>query len=459
MTHKPQVPATDRPRAAPRTGSTSRSMTISLIGNVFPPLVALASGPILAQALGVGGRGAVAAAVAPLGLAITLVTFGVPESVTYVVARRPGLVRIAARNASWIIVLAGVAAMLAVFGARTWLSGGDVQIQHLMAVAALSIIPSMLLGVTRGIASGMQQWHMVAWERGLSSGLRLVALVPLWLTGHLTPMTATILVAVMPLTGALAYLRLPRRLAPPEQDTDGTASTRSLGGYGLRLWIGSISGVLLHRVDQTLMTPLSSAYQLGLYVVAVSVSELPLIIHRAVRDVTFVADAHESDDARLAAASRISTAISGAVALGLGLTMVWWLPYLFGSEFAGSLPVAAVLLVAVVLGTPGSIAGAGLSARGRPGLRSISLVIACVVNIGLLILLVPQWGAMGAAWATFVGYVISSMVNLLFLKRLFGIGMGRFFGLRRSDLVILRRYARRVLSWLRRPLRRPSRRR
>ena len=453
MTDKPRVRAKGRPGAVPRVASTSRNMTVSLIGNVFPPLVALASGPILAQAVGVDGRGAVAAATAPLGLAITVVTFGVPESVTYVVARHPSLVRTAARNASWIIVLAGVAAMFAVLGSRTWLSGGDLQIQHLMAVSALSVIPSMMLGIVRGIASGMQQWPMVAWERGLSSGLRLIALLPLWLTGHLTPMTATILVAVLPLTGALAYVRLPRRLVPPEPDRDGTASTRRLASYGLRLWIGSISGVLLSRVDQTLMTPLSGAYQLGLYVVAVSVSELPLIIHRAVRDVTFVSDAHESDDARLAAAARISTAVSGTVALGLGVTMVWWLPYLFGSEFAGSLPVAAVLLVAVVLSTPGSIAGAGISARGRPGLRSISMVIACVVNVGLLIILVPEWGAMGAAWATFVGYLTASMANLLFLKHLFGIGMGQFFGLRGSDLDILRRYAAQATARMRRPMR------
>jgi O-antigen/teichoic acid export membrane protein len=433
----------------------ARSMSISFVGNLFPPLAALASGPILAQALGVEGRGAVAAATAPLGLAITLMTFGVPESVTYLVARRPGLVRVAARHASWIIVLAGIVAMAAVLGARSWLSAGDVEIQQLMVISSLSVIPNLLLGVVRGIASGMQQWKLVAWERALSSGLRLVAMVPLWLTGHLTPVTATILFAAMPVTGALAYLRLSRRLAPATRDVDGEASTRSLTGYGMRLWIGSISGVLLHRVDQTLMTPLNSAYQLGLYVVAVNVSELPLIIHRAVRDVTFVTDAHESDDARLATAARISTAVCAVAAAGLGLTMVWWLPFLFGPSFGGSVPVAAVLLIAVVLGTPGSIAGTGLSARGRPGLRSISLAVACLVNVALLVAFVPRWGAMGAAWATFAGYLMSSAANLYFLRRLFGIQPWMFFGLRRSDVVVVRRFA----SGLRRLLPGGSRRR
>lgn len=451
MTRKTGGPAVeDRTKAK---GGTARSMTITLVGNLFPPVVALASGPILAQSLGVDGRGAVAAATAPLGLAIALMTFGVPEAVSYAVARHPRLVRVAARNGALIVVLAGLLATGAVFAAREWLSGGDLEIQKLMAVASLAVLPTLLLGILRGIASGLQRWAMVAWEKVLASALRLAVLVPLWLTDHLTPFTATVVLAVMPVMGALAYLTLPRRLPPAEPDTDGVASTRALTGYGLRLWIGTISGILLSRVDQTIMTPLSSAYELGLYVVAVNVSELPLVIHRAVRDVTFVTDASRSEDARLAAAARISTLICTVVALVLGGTMIWWLPLLFGEEFAPAVPIAWLLLVAVVVSTPGSIAGAGLSARGRPGLRSIALVIACVLNIGLLVLLVPTYGAMGAAWATLLGYVVSSGLNQWFLRRLFGVSILSFYGVRRSDLTILRGYAGSLVGGVTRRLR------
>ena len=177
--------------------------------------------------------------------------------------------------------------------------------------------------------------------------------------------------------------------------------------------------------------------------VAVSVSELPLIIHQAVRDVTFVNESAESVDDRLSSSARISTLLSGLAALFLGVTMLWWLPFLFGEDFRASLPVAAVLLTAVVLNTPGSIAGSGLSGRGRPGLRSVSLTVACLVNIGLLVLLAPVLGAMGAALATLVGNLISSNLNLVFLARVFGINPLTFYGLRRTDLATLARFARR----------------
>lgn len=425
-------------------GARSRSMTIVMAGNVVPPVVALLSGPILAQALGADGRGQVAAATAPLGLAIALTTFGIPEAVTYVVAHNPRLVRAAARNGFLLIVAAGLLATGALLLARPWLSGEDVDVPHLMGVSALAILPTVLLGVTRGIASGLQQWRLVAREKVVASVLRLIILLPLWTTDNLTPFTATVVLAVMPAMGAIAYLRLPRALPPAQDDDDGLVSSRRIVGYGSRLWVGTIATVLIARADQTLMTSLSNAHQLGLYVVAVNLSEIPLVIHRAVRDVTFVTDASDGANDRLTAAARITTLISAVGALGLGATMVWWLPLLFGPEFAASVPIAALLLVAVVISTPGSIAGAGLSARGRPGVRSLALVIVCVINVALLFALLPRWGATGGAVATLVTLTTMTLLKQIFLQRYCGVPLRDSYGLRRSDIQTLRQYARRV---------------
>ncbi len=194
------------------------------------------------------------------------------------------------------------------------------------------------------------------------------------------------------------------------------------------------------------MTPLANTYELGLYVVAVNVSELLLIINSSVRDVSFASDAREAVDDRLTAAARISSTICVLAAIVLGATLYWWLPLLFGEAFRPAVPVAAVLLAAVALGTPGSIGGSGLGARGRPGLRSTSLVIACTVNVLMLIVLLPIMGAMGAAIATFVGNLISSNLNLYFMQKHFGIKMTRFYGLRRSDIGLLIKVLKRMVK-------------
>jgi O-antigen/teichoic acid export membrane protein len=429
-----------------RPDSTSKNMLTSFVGNLFPPMISLVSGPIMAHALGVEGRGQVAAALAPMTLVITAVTFGIPEALTYTVARFPGLVRVGMRRGLLLLSAVGLVAMVVVFLGRGWLSGGNPDVARLSTIASFVIIPSLCLSVIRGVAAAHSSWGLIATERILASTSRLLILLALALLGLITPLAAVLMAAVIPMIGAMSYLRLPRAFHPETEDVDGAATYKRLLSYGTRIWIGSISGILLSRVDQTLMTPLANTYQLGLYVVAVNVGELLLIINGSVRDVTFASDAREAVDERLTAAARISSSICVVAAIFLGVTAHWWMPVMFGEAFRPAVPIAVVLLAAVALGTPGSVGGSGLGARGRPGLRSTSLVIACLVNVAMLIVLLPIMGAMGAAIATLVGNLISSNLNLYFIQKHFGIKMSHFYGLRRSDIGLLNRSVRRMVK-------------
>lgn len=433
-------------KARPAGTSLAGNMMTSFVGNLYPLIISFASAPLLAHALGVSGRGAVAAAVAPLTLATTLATIGIPEAVIYTVAKHPHLLRQAARRAAVVLVLSGAASMAAIVLCSRWLSNGDGSIRELIIVASFATIPNLLVGVLRGLASALGKWRLVAGENIISSTLRFFSLIPFAVTGNLTPMVGTVLLAAMPVMGALSYLRLPQYV-PPADATKSSEAARigALTQYGTRIWIGSISGQLLSRVDQTLMTPLNSAYQLGLYVVAVNIAELPLIINKAVRDVTFATDAADDANSRLAESARISTFACLIAGGALAANTPWAIPFMFGSGFDDAVPVSLILLAAVVGGTPGAIAGAGLGARGRPGLRSISLIIACAVNLVLLVALVPSQGAVGAGIATLVGNLLASNLNIYFLWRCFRIDPRGFYGLRRTDLVTLKRIGGRFL--------------
>jgi hypothetical protein len=67
--------------------------------------------------------------------------------------------------------------------------------------------------------------------------------------------------------------------------------------------------------------------------------------------------------------------------------------------------------------------------------------VACLCNVVLLAVLAAPLGALGAAIATFVGNLLASNLNLLFLSRVFAVPARQFYGLRRSDIAILRRAA------------------
>jgi O-antigen/teichoic acid export membrane protein len=430
-------------------GRTSQRVLVSLFGNIFPPLSAFVTAPILAQALGVAGRGELGAATAPLLLALGIVTFGMPEAITHFVGRGSGPMRtVVLRGLAW-LTLGGVAGTAGIVLLAPALSAGSADVGALIRIAAIALVPSLLLSGLRGLAAGLHLWGLITTERIVAAVFRLAAIVTLAATGTLTEFTATIVIGLTSFVGAVAYVALPARIRRGARSVVEAAPLGMLS-FGGRIWIGSFIGILLARFDQAILLPLSSAVALGLYVVAVSISELPLVFNSAMRDVMFSAESESSQDDRLALASRTSTIVTAVIALAVGVLSVWGIPLLFGADFDGAVLPTVILLVGVVLGNPGSIAGVGLSARGRPGLRAFALAVGFVVNLAVVVLLAPTLGAVGAALAALLGSVLAGFVNIVWLRRYFGFRLSAFYGFRASDVTAILVAGRSILARARR---------
>ncbi len=204
-----------RSDAARAVGNVAHSMIATIVGNLFPPLALLVTAPVLAHSLGVDGRGEVAGATAPLLLVSTAATFGIPQALTYAVARSPRAMRMALKHALEITAVTSLIATIAVILSANWLSGSNANLPKLIIVASLAILPTLVVVVFRGLASGLHRWRLVAREQFISAGLELGAVVALALTGTLTPLTATMALGFSPLTGILAYIRTRRRPSRP----------------------------------------------------------------------------------------------------------------------------------------------------------------------------------------------------------------------------------------------------
>lgn len=404
---------------------------------MIAPAVGLLTAPMLALSLGVAGRGELAAATAPLLLASNAATLGLPSAITYFTSRR------APREARMIavsLILLGAAGLVSttlIMLLSPVLAAGDQDLARLITLASLAVTPALILAGLRALALGLQRWWMVTAEKLTSSIVRLAALGALWIVGSLDIVSATIIVSLTTFIGVVVYFALPfggQRDRPRSQTAH---SSRTVVSYGVRIWLGSLSGILLIRISQTLMVPLSGTYELGLFAVAVTISEAALIFNAAVSTVIFSTESRESDAKRLADTTRVSTIVTLVLAVAIALVSIWAIPFFFGESFAPALPSLWVLLAAVVLGNPGSIAGQGLNARHRPGLRSASLAIALVANVGMMFLLVPPLGSLGAATAQLGANVVAGGLNLFWLKRKFGLPVKDFVLTRRTDFELL----------------------
>lgn len=409
--------------------------------SVLVPVVGLATAPILAHGLGVDGRGTAAAAVAPGVLIASGATLGLPEALTYVLAKVPQRTRAAlASTAALSLIVGGVALIVVLAGARL-LAGGTPGLQDLIVVGTVLALPQLLVGLLRGAAIGRQMWRAVAAERVSNSFLRLVLLLVLLLTGHLTVLTAVIVMAAAPVVAGAAYWRLLMSApeAQPAEDVDdrGGAGTRQLLRFGSRMWLGSVASIVMSRLGPLLVTPLSDVRQLGLLTVAVTVADVPFIVATSLRDLLFGADSRERNPQRLALTTRASTAAALVGSLLLGLTLPLWIELAFGRGFAAAVPTTWVLLASIVINVPGWMAGAGLSAWGRPELRSMGLVLALLVNTAALLLLVPMLGALGAALAALLGSVVLTVLTVVNTARTVEVGVMEMLVPQRRDLAIV----------------------
>ena len=421
------------------------------VANLMLPVASLATAPLLTRTLGTVGRGEVAGGTSVVMLAIAAGTLGIPEAATYLLAGRRGRPGAVARRSLVVLVAAGTVLSCLIVAAADRIAGGQGQLASLIRLAALAVAPALVVAGLRGVAAGLGAWTTVNRERVLLAGLRVAGLLLLAAAGRLSVSAAVVVIALAPGASVLVYLPIISRLlrSPEAPSPDPTLAVEpdpgaAAGGYrvllrfGGTVWVGSVSGILLARLDQVMMTPLASTAQLGLYAVAVNLGELPLLASAALRDVILSSHAAQPQVDRATRAARLSTLGSLLIAVPVAVTMPLWISVLFGAGFRDCEPAAVLVLAAAVLGAPGSVAGAVLTAEGRAGLRSVSLVAASVLNVGLLVLLVPSHGALGAALATLSGCLLAGYTNIYFVVRYLGYPAGDLLAVRRDDVTFLR---------------------
>lgn len=167
---------------------------------------------------------------------------------------------------------------------------------------------------------------------------------------------------------------------------------------------------LVNRVDQLVLATFTSAYMLGIYSSAVKIALVPNFLAGALYSALTMRIAFFAgkDDAlskrRIRQAMLVYLAAGLIIAVGIIVTAPVLVQLLYGSQFLEAVPV----LRAYALSIPGIFLLfhylAVYGAQGRHGQQIIFFSLALVMNIGLIYLLTPIWGLVGAALATAATY-------------------------------------------------------
>lgn len=415
-----------------------RAMVLMTATSFLVPAGGVITAPVLARALGADGRGELAAALAPAGLMLAVATLGLPDALTYFLAKHPAITRPALAWASTLTIALGFACAGITWWALPFLSDDDQALGRLILLATVLTVPALLVGVLRGAAMGRQMYGAVAVERLVNTVLRIVLFTALWLTGDLDVLVAVLVSSLLPIIAGLTYGRL---LTRPAHDPDEPVLTggpvRPFLSFGSKVWLGSVASMLLARVGQLFMAPLSSVEDLGLYVVASTVSDMPLIVALAIQGTLFGVNSKSTDARQLTHTSRVTVLLGFVGCAVLGLSVPLWVPPLFGAEFTAAVVPTQMLVFSALLCIPGLLAAAGIAAWGRPGVRSAGLGITLVANVIAFVLLVPALGVYGACWTSILSNVVMTTYMVVRAARIMQVPVHSFLAPRRADVAWL----------------------
>ncbi|WP_430227038.1 lipopolysaccharide biosynthesis protein [Pseudarthrobacter oxydans] len=339
----------------------------------FAPAVGLITAPILAQSLGVEGRGQLAALMQPLTVADSLAALGIPTATAFFVARGADPSRIQRRAYTGATFTAVVAfGVLAAYSTSVAASQGISQ--PLLVLLWMSVIPGALLAVRRAAWTGLHQWKRVDLERTAFAGSRLAiiaALAAFGLTQVLPFAAGPVLVGLL-ISSALLIPKLHRT---PIADQNSLPGKKDFYRFSLFAALGTVSASASARLDQAIMPGLTSSEQLGLYAVAVTVAEVPLLVGTVLARnlMSESSSGHALGKMLRQVGLGFGVAILGSAVLG-GVSS-WVVPLLFGNSFRGSLLPINLLLVATCMSVVTISFCAILTGWNRPLLASVPQVI------------------------------------------------------------------------------------
>jgi O-antigen/teichoic acid export membrane protein len=289
----------------------------------------------------------------------------------------------------------------------------------------LSLFGQLLIAVN----AGLQRWTALIVGQATGILIPSVGTVVLFVADALTLRSAAILTlagGVLSVAPVLPVLSV-RKLRFVRLTVAAALS------FGMRAWVGGLASLLNVRLDQLVMVTAVSSRELGLYVIAATLSSMSGTVADSVGGAVGPRIA-QGELALAAVALRVglwSTAIGNSF---VAIAAPFAIPLLFGQDFAGALPMALVLLAAAVPLAGTHVLTRALVTADQPGWTSVGELVTLGVTVpGLLILLGPL-GGLGAAIVSLVAYSSSFGILLARALRTFPAGLHEFLVPQRSDL-------------------------
>lgn len=201
------------------------------------------------------------------------------------------------------------------------------------------------------------------------------------------------------------------------------AKAKELLSQGWIIYLGSIFAVVYMKIDQVMLKWMIGAEEVGVYAVAAQLSEAWYFLPTAIVASFFpkLIKLHEADPARFNQRFQqlfdVLFVLAIFVAILVSLVAGPLIALLLGAEYQNSASILTIHIWAGVFIFMRAAFSRWILIEGALMFSLITQGLGALANIGLNLLLIPQYGGEGAAMATLISYAIASYAALLVHKK------------------------------------------
>jgi len=364
--------------------------------------------------------GTFAGVLTDVGLSHAMIRFG-----SKWLAEAPGTPKAIARCAAALRMRLVLAAVVSVSGylASGWILdtfyGGSPALERPLRWIFVTLFAHTLFGYWMFFIQTFQRFGLRSIITVTFSIVRLAAYLALVSLGLVTPASVVILDAGVNLTAFLVAMRFsPRGLLRPPVD-ELRAAGREILPYLRFTGVLIVADTVFNELDVLMLGMLADEATTGLYRAAWTYAMVLNFLSISVSNVLFPKITSFSDFAELKAfvkrALRMTSVLAVATLPALP-AVSWWIPW-YEPRYADAVGIFWIMYVGVAFDLVIGPLGYTLYSLNRPDVLVKLALLKVALNAGGNWLLIPSFGAQGAAWATIVTRVFGGLIAVLVMVR------------------------------------------
>jgi O-antigen/teichoic acid export membrane protein len=396
-------------------------------------VVGLFVGVWLARYLGPERFGLYSYAIAFTFLFSPIRTLGLERIAVRELVKRPGDAGSIMASSMVTMLVGGVAAFVAVGISIGIVRPGDATVRTIvLAVAAGMIFQSF--DVVDYFNQSRVESRFTVLPRGAvflgASGMKVILIITgASVVGFGWVYGAELFVAAVALT--IVYLLRGDTPALERWSVSGQ-QVRKLLSDSWPLMISSVLIVINMRIDQVMMGSMLGDHQLGIYSVAVRLTEIwyfiPIILQSTLMPAIVKAGEVSRDllDRRMYSFYRLMAGLAYVVIIPMWLFAGRIVHLLFGEPYMEAVPMLRWLMITVLFVNLGLARTAFLTTMNWTRFHMASSVFGALINVGLNLILIPKYGGMGAVIASLIAYWVQVHGACFLFPALWGTGVNMF---------------------------------